>query len=178
MKLASDTTHDTRRALGDRTLDPDRLDGMLAQLEDEHTHLIELASAHKDALSHASVSELNTITMKTSEVLVRIAQIEDNRRAWIINERGTLSTLDELMEHFESADRDRIGQRRTRLRKLILRVKKEQDEVRQASEHLAGHMRGLIKQVSASLSHSGTYSRVGAVDPSKSQVVSSLDVVQ
>ncbi len=151
---------------------------MLGQLEAEHITLIELAQAHKKALAHASVQELSEITVKTSEVLMRIAQIEDARRAMVTQEHGSMASLEELMEHFNTNDRDRIGQRRTRLRELIVRVKDEQEAVRQASEHLADHMRGLIKQVSASLSHAGTYSRGGAVRPSRSQVVSSLDLVQ
>ncbi len=166
------------RRSNDRTIDTNRLDTMLGELETEHLALIELAKAHRDALSHASVHELNEITMRTSEVLLRIAEIEDARRAMITQSYGSMASLDELMEHFNTNDRDRIGQRRTRLRELIVRVKDEQDAVRQASENLADHMRGLIKQVSASLSHAGTYSRGGAVDPSRSQVVSSLDLVQ
>jgi FlgN protein len=161
-----------------RPVDSTKLDSMLAELESEHTHLLSLAVAHRDALTHASVKELNDITLKTSEVLVRIAKIEDNRREMIAKDHGTVVSLDELMDQFSDNDRDRIGQRRTRLRELIGRVKEEQDAVRVASENLANHMRGLIKQVSATLSHSGTYSRGGAVDPSRNQVVSSLDVVQ
>jgi len=159
-------------------IDTDRLDTMLGKLEHEHLELLELAKAHKDALSHASAGELHDITMKTSEVLVRIAQIEDARQEMITHDYGSMASLDVLMEQFNTSDRDRIGQRRTRLRELIIRVKEEQDAVRQASENLAGHMRGLIKQVSASLSHAGTYSRAGAVDPSRTQVMSSLDLVQ
>lgn len=182
MKLANHAHHQAprqpKRPTSTSAINTDRLDTMLGQLEDEHTTLLTLAKAHKDALSHASVTELNEITLKTSEVLVRIAEIEDSRREMITNDFGSMASLDQLMEHFNTDDQDRIGQRRTRLRELISRVKDEQDAVRSASENLAGHMRGLIKQVSASLSHAGTYSRGGAVDPSRTQVVSSLDLVQ
>lgn len=178
MRLAPNPKRIAPKQHKPRAIDTDRLDSMLGQLEDEHTNLLELAKAQKDALTHASVDELNEITMRTSEVLMRIARIEDDRRAMIINDTGSIASLDQLMDQFDTSDRDRIGQRRTKLRELISRVKEEQDAVRLASENLANHMRGLIKQVSASLSHAGTYSRVGAVDPSRSQVVSSLDVVQ
>lgn len=163
---------------GNRSIDTDRLDSMLGKLEDEHTSLLDLAIAHKDALTHASVEELNAITHKTSEVLVRIAKIEDGRREMITRDTGAIASLDQLMENFNPSDRDRIGKRQLRLRELIFKVKDEQDAVRIASENLANHMRGLIKQVSASLSHAGTYSHVGSVAPSKTQVVSSLDVIQ
>jgi hypothetical protein len=178
MRLATHAKPPADGKANARAIDTDRLDNMLGQLESEHVSLLDLAKAHKDALTHASVEELNAITMKTSETLMRIAQIEDDRRAMIISDNGSIASLDQLMEKFDEGDRDRIGQRRTKLRELISRVKEEQDAVRLASENLANHMRGLIKQVSASLSHAGTYSRVGAVDPSRTQVVSSLDVVQ
>ena len=182
MKLADHTqrapTRRTAERSGARAINTDRLDSMLGKLEDEHLTLLELAKAHKEALSHASIPELNEITMKTSEVLMRIAQIEDARRAMIEQDFGSLASLDQLMEHFNTQDQDRIGQRKTRLRELIGRVKEEQAAVQVASENLASHMKGLIKQVSASLSHAGTYSRVGSVSPSHTQVVSSLDLVQ
>ncbi len=180
-KAKANSQHTNKRSAASsqtRPIDTDRLDSMLGKLEDEHTTLLDLAKAHKDALTHASVAELNAITMQTSDVLMRIAQIEDARRTMITNDTGSLASLDQLMEQFNASDRDRIGKRQTRLRELIMRVKDEQDAVRVASENLANHMRGLIKQVGASLSHAGTYSRGGAVDPSRSQVVSSLDVVQ
>jgi flagellar FlgN protein len=182
MKLADHTQRSrTQRPagrVGTRAINTDRLDSMLGQLEDEHTTLLELAKAHKDALSHASIEELNAITLKTSEVLMRIAQIEDTRREMITKDFGSLASLDQLMEHFNTQDQDRIGQRKTRLRELIARIKEEQAAVQVASENLASHMKGLIKQVSASLSHAGTYSRVGSVNPSRTQIISSLDLVQ
>lgn len=161
-----------------RGIDTDKLDSMLGQLENEHASLLDLAIAHKDALSHASINELSAITMKTSDVLLRIAKIEDGRQEMITKDTGKLRSLDQLMEQFNPKDRERISQRQSRLRELIVRVKEEQDAVRIASENLANHMRGLMKQVGASLSHTGTYSRGGAVAPSRAQVVSTLDMVQ
>ena len=177
MKLAT-PTHPKSAPTRSHKIDTDRLDAMLGELETEHHNLLALSRQHKDAISHASVKELNAINLQTSEVLIRIAQIEDARREMIAQDDGSLATLDQLMQQFTQADRDRIGHRRTRLRELIGRVREEQDAVKVASEHLANHMRGLIKQVGASLSHAGTYSRGGAVDPSRTQVVSSLDLVQ
>lgn len=178
MKLAQQQQARQQRPVDAKPINTDRLDSMLGQLEDEHTNLLGLAKAHKDALTHASVKELNEITNKTSDVLMRIAQIEDGRREMMTQSAEGLSTLDELMERFNSQDKDRIGKRQQRLRSLIGQVKEEQEAVKIASENLANHMRGLMKQVGASLSHTGTYSRGGGIDPSRSQVVSSLDMVQ
>lgn len=159
-------------------LDADRLDELLGRLEDEHAVLLGLAHEHKAALTEANVESLKRITMQTSEVLMRIARIERERQALIARQGQPVDTLDQLLDRFGADDRERIAQRRTRLRELIERVRDEQLAVKQASEQLANHMKGLMKQVSASLSHAGTYSRGGTVDTGRSQVVSGLDTVQ
>ena len=109
---------------------------------------------------------------------MRIAKVEQERQRMVHDETGAVDTLDALLDRFNADDRARIGQRRARLRELIGRVRDEQQAVKIASENLANHMRGLMKQVSASLSHAGTYSRGGAIDVSHNQVMSSLDTVQ
>ena len=60
----------------------------------------------------------------------------------------------------------------------MAQLKEEHEAVRVASLALTNHMNGLIEQVSAKLSHSGTYGRRGAVDPGRNQVVSSLDTLK
>lgn len=178
MKLATRANPKKRSTSTPRVIDTDRLDSMLGQLADEHTGLLELAQAHRQAITHASIKELNTITNKTTDALMRIARIEDSRRKLIADENGKVSPLDDLIHQFNPADQDRINQSRTRLKDLILRVQEEQNAVKEATENLASHMRGLIQQVGASLSHAGTYSRAGAIAPTRTQVVSSLDMVQ
>lgn len=160
------------------TIDADRLDELLGGLESEHTQLLELAHEHKEALTHADVNSLKRITLQTSEVLLRIARIERERQGLIAQPGQPIDTLDKLLDRFGADDRERISQRRTRLRELIERVRDEQQAVKLASEQLANHMKGLVRQVSASLSHSGTYSRGGTIDAGRSQVVSALDTVQ
>ncbi len=166
-------THDAPGAI-----DADRLDALLAQLENEHQLLLGLAREHKAALSHASVDELKKITMLTSESLMRIARIEQERQSLMTRQGEPVDTLDQLLERFGDDDRIRISERRARLRELIERVRDEQLAVKQASENLANHMRGLMKQVGASLSHAGTYSRGGSVEVGRTQVVSGLDTVR
>lgn len=160
------------------TIDADRLDALLAQLEDEHQLLLGLAKEHRAAIAHASADELKKITMRTSESLMRVAKIEQQRQSLIARQGEPLDTLDQLLDRFDDDDRVRISERRARLRSLIERVRDEQLAVKEASENLANHMRGLMKQVGASLSHTGTYSRGGSVDVGRTQVVSGLDTVR
>lgn len=157
---------------------PEKLDAVLGRLEAEHAQLLDLTRRHRDAVSHASVEQMQQITTRTSEVLMRIARIEQERQHMLDSDAGPVATLEELLGRFSEPDRARLSERRQRLRELIMRVRDEQQAVREASENLANHMRALMKQVGASLSHAGTYSRGGAVDPSRSQVVSSLDMVR
>lgn len=159
-------------------IDVDRLDGLLAQLEDEHQLLLGLAGEHRTALAHAAVNELKKITMRTSESLMRVARIEQQRQALIARQGEPIETLEQLLDRFSDDDRARISERRDRLRSLIERVRDEQQAVKMASENLANHMRGLMKQAGASLSHTGTYSRGGSVDVARTQVVSALDTVR
>jgi hypothetical protein len=158
-------------------IDADKLDALLAQLEDEHSVLLGLAHEHKQALTHADVKSLQRITMRTSETLMRIARIEQERQSMIAKRGEPVDTLDELLKRFGEDDRTKLNERRARLRELIGRVRDEQRAVKQASEQLAMHMKGLMKQVSASLSHAGTYSRGGSIESGRSQVVSGLDTV-
>jgi ElaB/YqjD/DUF883 family membrane-anchored ribosome-binding protein len=159
-------------------IDASTLDAVLAKLETEHATLLGLAHEHKKALAHASVDDLQRITMQTSEVLMRIAKIERDRQQLMAGQAQPIDTLDDLLQRFGADDRSRISERRVRLRSLIEQVREEQQAVRIASENLANHMRGLMKQVSASLSHAGTYSRGGSIDVGRTQVVSALDTVQ
>lgn len=158
-------------------LDPNRLDALLGQLEDEHGVLLSLAHDHKRALTQADVQALQQITVRTSETLMRIARIEQERQSMIARRDEPVDTLDELLERMGDEDRSRLSERRNRLRELITRVREEQEGVKRASEQLALHMKGLMKQVSASLSHAGTYSRGGAIDTGRTQVVSGLDTL-
>ncbi len=158
-------------------IDADQLDEMLARLEDEHGVLLRLAHEHREALTHADVKALQRITMRTSETLMRIARIEQERQSMIARRGEPIDTLDELLKRFGDDERSRLNQRRTRLRELIERVREEQQGVKLASEQLAMHMKGLMKQVSASLSHAGTYSRGGSIDTGRGQVVSGLDTM-
>lgn len=168
------TTPETRAG----AIDADRLDELLGGLEDEHATLLGLAHEHRQALTHADVEALKRVTMQTSEVLMRIARIERERQGLITQGGHPVDSLDELLERFDASDRERISERRKRLRELIERVRDEQQAVKLASEQLANHMKGLMKQVSASLSHAGTYSRGGNIDTGRAQVVSALDTVR
>ena len=73
------------------------------------------------------------------------------------------------------AARGKLLELGARLRECIETVRAEQAVVEAASRALLGHMEGLFRQVSARLSHAGTYGRGGGVYPGL-QVVAGIEL--
>jgi hypothetical protein len=162
--------------------DIDKLDSLLADLESEHEHLLELAGLQREAIISADAKELGLVVKQTAQALNRIAGIEHTRQQVIKRPDGTIPTVDQITQELRHQHDDQhaeaLTNRSTSLRALMHRVKEEHEAVRVATLALSNHMSGLMEQVSAKLSHTGTYGRRGAVDPGRSQVVSSLDTIQ
>lgn len=145
--------------------DVNRLDALLATLVEEHRTLLALARSHRDALAHADSERLKAIVDQTGQVLQRVHAVETERQRLVARPDGRPSTMDELIDAVNDADRRRLSDRAGTLRTLIQNVQHEHEAVRAASEALATHMRGLIQQVAGKLSHAGTYGRGGRVEP-------------
>ena len=159
-------------------LDLDKLDGLLANLETEHEQLLTLAGLQRDAIVRADTKDLGQVVEQTAQTLGRIAGIENTRQRLIKRPDGSVPTVQQIAAQANEQHSMTLTQRSASLRKLMHQVNQEHKAVRQASQALSDHMSGLIKQVSAKLSHTGTYGRHGAVDPGRSLVVPSLDTVQ
>lgn len=154
------------------------LEAMLA----EHEVLLALAREHRTALSKADPKLLDSIIARTGESMARIADLEDERGRVLGVEPGQARrgsakpTITEIAALTGGEDGDRLRRLGERLRELIEKVRAEHATVQAASRSLADHMLGLMRQVSARLSHAGTYSATGSVDPGRNQVVSGIDV--
>jgi hypothetical protein len=157
-------------------LDTDRLELLLGDLSHEHESLLVLAGEHRDAIAHADAHAISDVIAQTGSVLERIAEIEQDRQTIIAKPDGSFATIAEILPTLDAEPAERIERSSTKLRALIEQLREEHLAVRKASEALAGHMQGLIKQVSANMSHAGTYGRTGSVDPTKVQVTSSMDI--
>lgn len=158
--------------------DLDRLDALLVDLEQEHHKLLELAGLQREAISRADAKGIGEIVESTAATLGRIASIEQERRKAIKQSDGTIPTVDQIIQDADEHHARTLSNRSRSLRKLMAQLKEEHEAVRVASLALTNHMNGLMEQVSAKLSHSGTYGRRGAVDPGRNQVVSSLDTMR
>ena len=155
--------------------DLDKLESLLADLESEHETLLSLAGQQRDAIARADAKNLGEIVEQTTATLGRIATIEHSRRRTIARPDGTHPTIDEIAQNVDDQHASTLRDRSKSLRALMAQLKEEHEAVREASAALSNHMTGLMEQVSAKLSHAGTYGRLGKVDPGRNQVVSSLD---
>ncbi len=171
------TTPQPPKAASTQT-DLDRLEAMLLDLEHEHHKLLELAGLQREAISRADAKGIGEIVESTAETLGRIATIEQERRKVVKRTDGTIPTVDQIIQEADEHHARTLTTRSRSLRSLMAQLKEEHEAVRVASLALTNHMNGLIEQVSAKLSHAGTYGRRGAVDPGRNQVVSSLDTLQ
>ncbi len=162
--------------------DIDKLDALLMDLENEHHTLLDLAGLQREAIVKADPKVLGKVVEETAQTLTRIAGIERTRQQVIKQPDGSIPTVnqitDELKDQHDHEHAQALSSRSASLRELMQRVKEEHEAVRLATLALSNHMNGLMEQISAKLSHSGTSGRRGSVDPGRSQVISSLDTVQ
>ena len=75
------------------TLDLDKLETLLTDLETEHQHLLELAGLQRDAITNADPMKLGTIVEQTAQTLGRIATIERTRQQTIKIPDGSIPTV-------------------------------------------------------------------------------------
>lgn len=158
-----------------QALDLDKLESLLEDLEAEHQRLLELAGLQREAIIRADAKELGVVVEETTQTLGRIAGIERTRQQVVKLPDGSIPSVQQITPHIDPQHAQTLSERSTSLRNLILKVKEEHEAVRLASQALSNHMNGLMEQVTAKLSHTGTYGRRGSVTPARAQVVSSLD---
>jgi hypothetical protein len=164
------------------------LEDILSQMLIEHEQLLALAAAHRRALATANPDAVGACLVQQSAVVQRVAELERRRQSVVGRladrlgprsipptrppERPTVAWVAGLLSE---PVRVRLLALAERLRELLGRLHREHEAIRLAAQTLAAHMDGLMKQVSRSLSHAGTYGRRGSVDSSV-QVISALDM--
>ncbi len=156
-------------------LDLDKLDSLLADLESEHERLLELAGLQREAIIRADAKGLGEVVQETTQTLGRIAGIERSRQQIIKLPDGSIPSVQQIASQVDPQHASTLSNRSSSLRTLMLKVKEEHEAVRLASQALSNHMNGLMEQITAKLSHTGTYGRRGSVTAARAQVVSSLD---
>ncbi len=158
------------------------LDRVLADLALQYQRLGALVSVKMGAMRKADTKALGACITQENGVVQEIAEIE-KRRIRIVGElakslgskEGVGTRISWIAEFLGRAGRERLAVRAQALRELMEGVRKENEVAAIVAERLARHMEGLWAQVVATLNHSRTYGRKGAVQPGP-RVVSALDL--
>lgn len=153
-----------------------RLEPLVLALISAHEELIKLLERHRAAISAADARALGEVVGTERDVLTRIESLDRDCRAALGHKPGVAAlTMTTLAKALPSPEGPRLAESAAYLRALASRARTLQASVREASESMASHINGLMRQVSQRLSHAGTYGAGGRVE-SKASVVSGLDV--
>ena len=158
----------------------DRLQVLIEELSQAYEKLDALADRRRGAISTADMRSLADCARQESQEVERLAAL-DQTRASIVRDAAHQSRLDPAKTTLSQlacalADpwRDAVVDAAGSLRSLIERVQRKNAATRLAAETLAKHMQGLLRTAEGMHSHSGAYSRSGAVRVG-SPVVTALD---
>lgn len=146
---------------------------ILAAMIEQHDVLLEAVGRHRAALSRADRDGIAEAMRAQTVAIERIRGIDAERREAF----GHATAVQDIASTLPEAARAEVLELAGKLRERIETVRREQAVVECASRTLLGHMEGLFRQVSARLSHAGTYGRLGRVDAGQ-QVVSGIDLTR
>lgn len=153
-----------------------RLEPIVLSLIGAHEELIKLLERHRAAISAADARALGEVVHGETEVLTRIESLDRECREAMGHTPGAAAvTITAIAKATPAPEGPRLAESAAYLRALSSRARTLQAAVREASESMAAHINGLMRQVSQRLSHAGTYGAGGRVE-SKASVVSGLDV--
>ena len=162
-----------------------QLEGLLAAFTTQYQAMLASTQAHREAIRRAdnramqaaiatqqsSITTLGTLEQRRREVVA----LACNRFPSLTTKRSVSITLTDLCQCVKDADRPRLTKLAAALKQLIQSVSDETKTIKAATASLLAHMEGLMRQVGRQLSHAGTYSAKGFVEPG-GVVVSALDL--
>ncbi len=171
--------NDTRTTAPVRT-PHEALEHLLRELIDRHEKLLAQIGAHRDAIASADRDALQACIEGEHLLIQEIADLEAERRRVVGELSGakvaSVLTMPQAAAHVPEPTRTRVLDLANRLKGIIENLNRQQRVVRDATVSLLGHMEGVMRQVSARLSHAGTYSSRGQVESGAQQIVSALDL--
>ncbi len=159
------------------------LEGVLTELVREHEQLEALTREHRTAIQKLDQGRLKSAITGTAESIQRIARLEERRCQLLkiqpakpgqkVEGQPSVAEVAELMDEDR---RGRVLDLAARLRELLEAIRRRHAAIKNASETLSSHMQGLIHQVAAELTGTGTYSRAGRIETGARPAVSGVDV--
>ena len=154
------------------------LPGLLDRMIEAHRHWLDALEAHKRAIGKADVEAIGAAIERERDHAGAVEHLEGERRALLEVRPGADSpTITELARTRGEPERAALLAKGDELRALIVRVRREQAVVKQASSSVLSHMRGLMHSITSRVSHAGTYGAGGRVSAGP-VVVSGLDIRQ
>lgn len=159
------------------------LERVLVELRDTHERMLSIVKDHRAAISRADLPGISAAVAAQNQLTQTVAEIE-RRRANVVatilsasptSPGVTQARLSQVIAAVPPDMRSRLSGLTTVLRDVLTRLHAEQQSLRIASETLALHMEGIMRQVFRTSSHAGTYIRSGRVDTGV-QVLSAIDV--
>ena len=158
------------------------LERIVGDLGEQYARLKSLAQARLGAMRRADPAALGACISQENMAVQEIVEIE-KRRVRIVGELATMLGSREgvgtgvqwIAERIDGAVGERLTTKAQKLRDEMEQVRRLNEVGSVVAERLARHMEGLWAQVAATLNHSKTYGRMGAVQPGP-RVVSALDL--
>lgn len=162
--------------------DAERLETIVRDLVQCYELLCASAEERLEAMRRSDARALASRIAAENRVVQRLAELEAERSTLVSSmaerlgsEYGSATKITWIARRLKGQESERIASLCAHLKGLGARLKSTNEVARQAAEHLAQHMTGLLQTVSQHLNHAKTYSRSGGVDAGP-RVVSSLDI--
>lgn len=158
------------------------LERILGDLSEQYSRLHSLAQARLAAMRRADPAALGACISQENLAVQEIVEVE-KRRVRIVGElasmlgsgKGVGTPMGWIAERIDGPIGERLTTKAQNLRNVMETVRRLNEVGAVVAERLSRHMEGLWAQVAATLNHSKTYGRMGAVQPGP-RVVSALDL--
>lgn len=158
------------------------LEGLMRELVVLYEQLATMSEKHLEAIRAADAHGLAACVRSENALVQRVAEAEKTRIRVVGGLAEALgapgkgeTTMRWIASRVDGSGSDRLSDLAVRLRGLMGRVAETNAVARRASETLAKHMEGLMREVARELNHAQVYGRTGCVE-SGARVVSGLDV--
>lgn len=159
-----------------------RLESLVGELVSCYEQLLGLAEQRLEAIRASNAQSLASCVRRENEIVQRVASLEAERSAVITplasgmgSEHEGATRISWVARRLKGPEGERIGAMCAQLKSLAERLGAINEVARQAAEHLAKHMTGLLHAVSRHLNHAKTYSRAGSMNAGP-RIVSSIDL--
>jgi hypothetical protein len=167
-----------------RPLDAE-LDSLLEGFAEQHRQLLAHTHAHRDALRKADGRGVQAAADAQTRVVGTLGALEQRRRELVAAACGRFAplaprrsvdvTLTDIARCMDEPRRSDLVRKAQDLKALVATAHEQTSTIKAATASLLAHMEGLMRQVGRQLSHAGTYSSRGFVEPG-GVVVSALDI--